>query len=150
MTILTGLFRITRDAELRYLPSGEPVINLSLVYSYGTKKNEHGFLPSQFVEAGLWGKRAESLAQYLTKSKRIWAVITDVHIEAYKKQDGSPGHKLAGRVQEIQFADEKQQDGQSAEPGEAAPRPTSRPARQAAPAAPTKSGFDDMDDDIPF
>jgi hypothetical protein len=40
MAILAGLFRIARDAELRSLPDGTPVINLALAYDYGTKKNE--------------------------------------------------------------------------------------------------------------
>ena len=150
MTILTGLFRITKDAELRYMPSGEPVINLSLAYSYGTKKNEHGFLPSQFVEAGLWGKRAESLAPHLTKSQRIFAVINDVHIESYKKGDGSPGHKLSGRVQEIQFAGDRPDNAGHDAPREAAPTPRRQPTPQRQQPAPARGGFDDMDDDIPF
>ena len=133
--------RVTRDAEIRYLPSGEPVANVSLVYSYGTKKDERGYLPSQFIECGLWGKRAESLAKYLTKGQTIVAYVSDVHIETFTKQDGTPGHKLAGRLDNLEFAGERQ-DAQNA-------APSANTQAQRAP-APASSGFEDMTDDIPF
>ena len=142
MAILSGLFRITRQAELRFLPSGDPVVNLSLAFNWGMKKNDDGFLPSTFVEAGLWGKRAEAMHQYLEKGKQIFAVLEDVHIEHFNKQDGTPGVKLAARVQSIEFVSTPRTDGDQS-------RPAARPA-PAKPAA-TSSGFDDMGDgDIPF
>ena len=151
MAILTGLFRITRDAELRHIPSGEAVVNLSLAFNWGVKKDANGFLPSTFVEAGLWGKRAESLAQYLEKGKQVCAVLEDVHIETFVKQDGSSGSKLSARVQSIEFVSTPRQEGdqprqEATKP--AAPRPT-QPVRQTTSAA-AGSGFEDMDDDIPF
>ncbi len=142
MAILSGLFRITRQAELRFLPSGDPVVNLSLAFNYGIKKDENGFLPSTFVEAGLWGKRAEAMHSYLEKGKQIFAVLEDVHIEHFNKQDGTPGVKLAARVQSIEFVSTPRTDGDQS-------RPAARPA-PAKPAA-TSSGFDEMGDgDIPF
>lgn len=142
--MMTDLMRVTRDAELRYLPSGEPVANISLVYNYGTKKDERGYLPSQFIEVGLWGKRAESMVQYLTKGTSIMAFVSDVHIETFTKQDGTPGHKLAGRLDNFKFAGGKQDAGDQ-------PRqqPEQRQAPRQAP-APATSGFVDMEDDIPF
>lgn len=142
--MMTDLMRVTRDAELRYLPSGEPVANISLVYNYGTKKDERGYLPSQFIEVGLWGKRAESMVQYLTKGTSILAFVSDVHIETFTKQDGMPGHKLAGRLDNFKFAGSKQDNGDQ-------PRqqPEQRQAPRQAP-APATSGFEDMDDQIPF
>jgi len=151
MAILTGLFRITRQPELRYVPSGEAVCNLALAYNYGTKKNEKGFLPSMFVEAGLWGKRAESLQPHLEKGKQISAVLEDVHIEHFDKSDGTQGVKLAARVASIEFVSIPREGGQQQDPPtQQQPAPAARQAtRQAPKAAPGGSGFDDMDD-IPF
>jgi single-strand DNA-binding protein len=132
--MLVKLMRITRDTEVRYLPSGEPVANVSLAYSYGTKKDERGYLPSQFIECGLWGKRAESLAEYLTKGKAIVAYVSDVHIETFTKQDGTPGYKLAGRLDNLEFAGGDKQE-----------EPRAKPAGEPAGNAPG-----DLDDDIPF
>jgi single-strand DNA-binding protein len=161
MAILSGLFRLARDAELRSLPDGTPVAQLALVYNYGTKKDERGFLPSQFIDVGLWGNRAEAAARHLLKGGQIFAVINDVHIETFRKSDGAPGVKLAGRLNDFEFANGPREAGQQqAAPRQApaqqpsgyrasAPRPA--PAQTARPApASTGSGFDDMDDDIPF
>ena len=37
MAILTGVFKIGRDAENRFLPNGEVVCNVSMVYNYGKR-----------------------------------------------------------------------------------------------------------------
>lgn len=149
MAILTGLFRITRQAELRHLPGGEAVANLSLAYNYGLKKDERGFLPSAFVEAGLWGKRAESLHEYLEKGKQVFAVLEDVHMEFFNKADGTPGVKLAARVQNIEFVSDRRDDRDTQQAPAARPQQSAAPARTARPAA--AAAADDFDDtDIPF
>ena len=147
MAILTGVFRLGRDAELRRIPSGEAVINLSLAYSYGNKDSS-GNKPAQWIDGALWGKRAESLAQYLTKGVQVDCVLEDVHIEAFSKADGTPSFKLAGRVLKFDFAGGGERDAQR----QSAPPPTRSHApiaRQPQPQKP-QSGFNDMDDDIPF
>jgi single-strand DNA-binding protein len=138
--MMTELMRVTRDAELRYLPSGEPVANISLAYNYGSKKDERGYLPTQFIEVGLWGKRAENTVQYFTKGKTILAYVSDVHNETFTKQDGTPGFKMVGRLDNFKFVGGDRQEGEQ-------PRQQSAPRQQQAPAS---TGFDDMADDIPF
>lgn len=134
MANLTGVFRIGRNAEIRYTAAGESVANLSLAYNYG-KKGADGSRPAQWVDGSLWGKRAESLAEYLVKGQQIFAVINDIHIEEFKKNDGSIGIKLTGSVGEIELVGGKTG-------GEKAEKP--------APKAEPKGGFDEMADDIPF
>lgn len=144
--MMSDLMRVTRDAEIRYLPSGEPVANISLVYNYGTRKDERGYLPSQFIEVGLWGKRAENAAQFLTKGTVILAYVSDVHIETFNKQDGTPGHKLAGRLDNFRFAGGRQDADQGAA---SAPAPAPR-QRQAPAPRPAPADYDDDLDSIPF
>jgi single-strand DNA-binding protein len=134
-----GLARIGRDVELRHTPNGEAVANLSLAFTYG-KRGADGKRPTQWVEAALWGKRAESLAPYLLKGQQVVAYLEDVSIQTFRKQDGTDGVKLAARVGDLELI-----AGQG-EAQQQAPAPTRAPAPR--PAAP--SGFDDMDDDIPF
>lgn len=141
MAILTGLFRLTRDCELRYLPSGEPVANLVLAYNYGSKKKDDGFFPSQFLEAGLWGKRAESLEEHLKKGTKLFLVIEDVHIETFEKSDRTTGFKLTGRIGALEFVgggDNSQDEGKPSG------RPTNSRSRKA------QQSVANMDDDIPF
>ena len=134
-----GLARIGRDVELRHTPNGEAVANLSLAFTYG-KRDSDGKRPTQWVEAALWGKRAESLAPHLLKGQQVVAYLEDVSIQTFRKQDGTDGVKLAARVGDLELI-----AGQG-EAQQQAPAPTRAPAPR--PAAP--SGFDDMDDDIPF
>lgn len=140
-----GLARLGRDAELRYTSDSTPVVSLSLAFTYG-RKGEDGKRPTQWIDAALWGKLGEALIDYLTKGSLVAVSLEDVHIETFKKSDGSPGHKLAARVHSIELAGG----------GERAAAPAPAPAqRQAppprAPAQKTGTGFDDMEDDlIPF
>lgn len=142
--ITTGLARIGKDAELRYTSNNEAVINLSLAFSYG-RKDSDGKRPTQWVEASLWGKRAETLAPYLLKGKQVDVVLEEPHIETFEGKNGA-SHKLVGRVLTIEFAsDGQRQDGQqqSAPAPQQRQAPAPRPQQQA-------GGFGDFDDDIPF
>ena len=136
MATLTGLFRIGRDAEVRALNDGTAVLSLALAYNYG--KKEGGKQPSQWVDAAMFGTRAEKLAQYLTKGATIVATLSDVHVREYKKKDGTPGSSLSGKILDLEFA---------GSPASAAPKPAPTPKPAAAPA----TGFADDDlDGIPF
>ena len=137
--------RIGRDAEIR-TAGGDSVCNLSLAFSYYDTKAEKG-RATQWVDATLWGKRAEALAPYLTKGTAVAVTLEDVHIEEYQGRNGT-GHKLVGRIVSIELGGKG--DGQGSAPA-AAPRAAPAPAqRPAAAPAPRQVGADDMDDDIPF
>lgn len=136
-----ALARIGRDVEVRQTPSGESVVNLSLAINYG-RKGQDGKRPTQWVEGSFWGKRAEALAPYLLKGSQISVTLEDVHIETYAGKTGE-GHKLVARVFDVELI-----AGQSAASAPAATRPATRPAAKHA--APAGSGFEDMEDSIPF
>ena len=147
MTQLVGVFRIGKDAELRQTDR-DSVINLALAYNYG-RKGADGNKPTQWLDATLWGKRAEALEQYLVKGQQVYAVINDAHIETFEKRDGGSGFKLTGTIGEIELVGGKPQgSGERQERAPAARREPERRAPAAKPAA--QGGFDDMDDDIPF
>lgn len=135
--IITGIARIGRDAEVRFTQSGDPVASLSLAFNYG-QKGQDGNRPSQWIDASLWGKRAESLASFLAKGTMVSVVLSEPHIETYQGKNGE-GHKLVARVLDIEFAGGKREE-RTDEPRQASPSPRGSGA----------SGFDDMDDDIPF
>ncbi len=132
-----GLARIGREVELRHTAGGDAVAGILLAFSYG-RKGEDGKRRTQWVDAALWGKRAEALAPYLLKGGLVSVTLEDVHIETFRKADGSEGVKLAGRVLDIELAGG----------GERQPAPAPRPAPRPAPA--NRGDFADMDDDIPF
>jgi single-strand DNA-binding protein len=67
--ILIG--RLTRDAELKYTSSGQPVSKFSIAVSRNVKRGEKWEDEANFFDIVLWGKRTEVLDQYLTKGKQI-------------------------------------------------------------------------------
>jgi single-strand DNA-binding protein len=67
--ICTG--RLTRDAELGYTNSGTEVANFSVAYSRSIKKGDQWEDKSCFIEAVIFGKRAEGISKYLTKGQQV-------------------------------------------------------------------------------
>ena len=150
MAQITGVFRIGRDAEVRFTQGGDPVASLSLAFNYG-RKDQDGKRPSQWIDASLWGKRAEALAQYLTKGSQIYAVLSDPHIETFQGKNGE-GHKLAATVLEIELIGSRQEQ-RPASNNDYAPAPQASRSDYAAAsggAVRQRGSFDDLGSDIPF
>jgi len=147
--ILTGLARLGKDAEVRVTPGNEPVASLALAFGYG-KKGADGNRPAQWVEAALWGKRAEALTPYLKKGGLVSVTLSDPHIETYTDRAGGERSKMVARVLDLELAG----GGQSAGNGQRTEQKQQNNAQQAAPAADNwgnaQGGGGDDFDDIPF
>lgn len=65
MNIICIAGKLGKDAESRYLPDGTPVASFSVADSPGRDKQ------TVWWNCQLFGKRAESLAQYLTKGSSV-------------------------------------------------------------------------------
>ncbi|CAI8994683.1 single-stranded DNA-binding protein [Pseudomonas sp. IT-P218] len=148
MPTLTDVGRIGRDAELRYTPGGDAVVNLALACDYG-RKGQDGKRPTQWVDATLWGKQAEAMAPYLLKGQQIYFTMDDAHIETYAKTSGGEGFKLTGKIILIKFVGSPPQAAnqaqQQARPQQSRQQAAARPAQNQQAAPP-----DSFDDDIPF
>lgn len=63
---------LTRDPELRYIPSGQAVCTLGLAvnnkYGTGDDKKEEVL----FIDVNVWGKSAENCAEYLKKGRLVF------------------------------------------------------------------------------
>lgn len=144
MNSITVAGQLGKDAEIRYLPNGDAVCNFSVADSQGREK------PTIWWRCSLFGKRAESLLQYLKKGQSV-TVTGGVTEREYTDKDGAQKNAQEVRVNDIALQGGKRDD---AAPQYAAPAPAPRqaqPQRAPAPrAAPASSGFDDMDGDIPF
>jgi single-strand DNA-binding protein len=145
MNILTITGNLTKDLELRVIPSGESVGQFSVADNQGKDK------PAIFWRCSLWGKRADSLAQFLTKGQQV-TVIGQVTEREYTDKDGAQKKAMEIRVTDVALQGGKREEAPA--PQRQAPaqpsRPAQRPAARPAPAA--SAGFDDGfgDDEIPF
>ncbi len=150
--IMSGIVRLGKDAEVRFLNDGTAVANLAVVFNYGAKQDD-GNRPSQWVDAAFFGKRAESLSPYLLKGSQIGITLEAPHIEVFQKQDGTQSTKLAARVVDIELI-----SGQGGNQSQATQSPTQQPTQQQRPqqrpaasnSTPARSSLDDFDDFIPF
>jgi single-strand DNA-binding protein len=133
MMITVGLARIGNDPQVRYTQDGKAVLELSLAYNYG-RKGQDGNYATQWVNASLWGDRCEKIVGYLHKGGQVVVQLADLHINEYKKQDGSTGVNLRALIRDLQLVGKPQ-----------AQEPAQQPARAATPAQ-----GDLQDDDIPF
>ena len=150
MPTLTDIGRIGRDAELRYTPNGDAVCNLAIACDYG-RKVQDGKRPTQWVDATLWGKQAEAMAQYLVKGQQVHFTIDDAHVEVFTKSDQTQGVKLTGRVIVIKFAGSPPQQPQSSQQPRQQQRTQQRPAAQRQNQQGTNGPeYESFDDDIPF
>ena len=140
---VTIVGRLTRDPELRHLPSGTAVLQLGVAVN-GRQKDDAGnwIDKPNFFDVKVFGNQAEMLAQHLSKGRRI-GVDGRLDWSSWEAQDGSKRSKVEIVAQSVQFLDSRGEGGEGG--GE----------RQFVPAAATAStGNEDFgagaDDDIPF
>lgn len=133
MNIITVAGQLGKDAEIRYLPNGDPVASFSVADSQGKDK------PTIWWRASLFGKRAESLGPYLTKGQAV-TVSGSITEREYTDKDGNKRQAQEIRVNDVALQGGKREGAAPAQRQAPAPAP-----RQAG-----GSGFDDMSDDIPF
>lgn len=81
--ILIG--RLTRDPELRFTPgSGAAVTSLTLAVD----KFVNGEKQADFVPVVIWGKQAESTANYMSKGSQV-AISGRIQTRSYDAKDGT-------------------------------------------------------------
>ncbi|HVH31267.1 MAG TPA: single-stranded DNA-binding protein [bacterium] len=101
--ILIG--RLTRDPELRYVPSGQPVASFTLAVDRPFV-NQQGERATDFIDIVAWRKLAEQVTQHLAKG-RLVAVEGRLQIRSYETQDGQK-RKVAEVVADaVRFLDRK-------------------------------------------
>lgn len=151
-----------RDPEIRYLPSGAAVANVTLATSSKRKDKTSGetIEDTQWHRITFYDRLAEIAGEYVKKGRPIY-VEGRLKYGKYTGQDGIEKNTVDIIATELQLLGGREGMGAPAsggdEEGGGAPRRAAPPQRAPAPAAQRtpaaqkpSSGFDDMDDDIPF
>ncbi|HRN77261.1 single-stranded DNA-binding protein [Ottowia sp.] len=157
--ILVG--NLGRDPEMRTFPSGDQVANVTLATTDKWRDKQSGE-PREHTE---WhrlvfnGRLAEIAGQYLRKGSQIYVEGSIRTRKWQDQQTGQDRYSTEVRVDQMQMLGSRQGMGGPSDDGgdgfdaprRAAPAPRTAPAARApTAAAKPSSGFDDMDDDIPF
>jgi len=133
---INGVFRLTRDPEIKYLQSGTSLVNLGLVASEKFKDKESVC----FIDAVVFGALGEKVVMpYLRKGSQIF-IGGKLNFEQWEK-DGAKRSKHTITIESLEMLGNKE-SGQTTQP--AAP---SQPAYT--PPAPIPQ-MDITEDEIPF
>jgi len=147
--------RLTRDAELKSIASGQAVCKFSIAVNRRRKNGDQWEDEANFFDIVVWGRQGESLHQYLIKGKMV-AVDGELRQDRWQ-QDGQNRSKVEIVANNIQLlggnsggggggynnsGGSQGQNWQSQ--GGSAPAGNSAPAGSSAPAD------DNFADDIPF
>lgn len=122
MNSITIAGNISKDAEIRYTTSGDPVANFSIADNQGKDKE------ALFWSAGLYGKRAESLAKYLVKGQAV-TVTGTVSTNKYTDRNGIERIGYNIRISDVALQGGKKEGSE---------KPQDRPAKA------------EFNDDVPF
>jgi single-strand DNA-binding protein len=157
-----------KDPEMRSFPSGDRVANVTIATTDKWKDKTSG----EMKEATEWhrvvfnGRLAEIVGEYLRKGSQVY-VEGSLRTRKWTDKDGIEKYTTEIRADSMQMLGSRQGMGAPAGGGGAGggggggygdedtgagrrASPPSRQAPQSRPASKPSTGFDDMDDDIPF
>ena len=151
-----------RDPEVRYAPSGAAICNISIATSSRRKDKASGesIEETQWHRVTFYDRLAEIAGEYLKKGRPVY-VEGRLKYGKYTDKDGIERNTVDIVATEMQLLGGREggggggygdDAGGGGAPMRSAPSPRApapAPAPRPAPAK-TATGFDDMDDDIPF
>ena len=107
---------LTRDPELRYVPSGTAVANFDLAVNrtYNTQSGEKKE-DTCFVKIIVWARRAEVCAEYLSKGSPVF-VEGRLRTRSWEGQDGQKRNVMEVVANNVQFLRGAQKTNRSAPP----------------------------------
>jgi single-strand DNA-binding protein len=158
-----------RDPEVRYTPSGTAICNVSVATSSRRKDKASGesIEDTQWHRVTFYDRLAEIAGEYLKKGKPVY-IEGRLKYGKYTDKDGIERNTVDIVAEQMQMLGGRDGGGGGDEGGggsggrylaprdgvdggdDRPARPAARPAPRPAPAPKASTGFDDMDDDIPF
>jgi single-strand DNA-binding protein len=151
--ILIG--NLGKDPEVRYMPSGSAICNLRLATTRNWKNKDSGERQeeTEWHSVALFDRLAEIAGEYLKKGRPVY-IEGRLRTRKWTDKDGQERYTTEIVAEQMQLLGSREGGGAPMDDGGAgAAVPRSAPARSAPaakPAAKSSTGFDDMDDDIPF
>lgn len=138
--ILVG--NLGKDPEVKYLPSGDPVVNFSLATGESWVKDGQKQEKTEWHNIVMFRKSAEIAAEYLKKGSKIY-LEGKLQTRKWQGQDGSDRYTTQIIADKFQMLDKKS-DNQSAA------QPTVAQGSITVPPPSKQNGGSTFDDDIPF
>lgn len=133
------------DPEVKYLPSGGAVTNISIATSESWKDKNTGQQQekTEWHKVVFFNKLAEIAGEYLKKGSKVY-IEGSLRTRKWQAQDGSDRYSTEIVASELQMLDGKKQESSY----DSTPAPMAKETPRAPQNQP--SGVDSFDDDIPF
>lgn len=132
------------DPEVRYMPSGNAVANLTLATSEGWKDKQTGELQerTEWHRVVLYNRLAEVAGEYLRKGSKVY-LEGSLRTRKWQDKSGQERYTTEIHANDMQMLDAKGTSNPNPEMG-------NQPRPQAQQSAPASQSIEDFDDDIPF
>jgi len=146
--ILIG--NLGRDPEVRYMPSGDAVANISIATTETWKdKNGEKQEKTEWHRVAMFGKTAEIAGEYLKKGSQVY-IEGRLETRKWTDKEGQERTTTEIRADRMQMLGSRSGGSERmAPPEDDAPRAAATPAKKSAGAAKGNS-LEDLEDDIPF
>lgn len=146
---------LTRDPELRQIPSGQSVTNFSLALNRSYKDGSGEWQEAtDYIDIVAWGPLGERVAQYLTKGRRC---LVQGRLQSRSwEQDGAKRSKVEVTASDVTFLDSRGAGGGDSGGGEFDQRPADEKPKPTKKAKEDDVEIEDIGDepinldDIPF
>ena len=145
--ILVG--NLGNDPEVRYMPNGEAVANLSIATSESWK-DKQGQLQerTEWHKLTAYRKLAEIIGEYVKKGSRLY-VEGKLQTRKWQDQQGNDRYTTEVIISEMQMLGGNENKGAGSAQQQSQPAPKQPKPQQQAQKPPGEPDFD-FDDDIPF
>ena len=125
---------ITRDIELKRIPSGKAVVDLGLAVNDKYKDVDGNLIENTlFVDVTVWGRNAETCNEFLKKGSKV-AVEGKLKLDSWENSEGEKRTKIRVTADRVEFIGGK---------------PAGKPKAETAVVSAAGSGTE-TDQDIPF
>ena len=165
---VTLIGNLGRDPEVRYTPNGAAVCNVSVATTRNWKDKNSGdkVEETEWHRVVFYDRLAEIAGEYLKKGRSVY-VEGRLKTRKWQDKDGKDNYTTEIVAEQMQLLGGRESggggggygapaggddfgDAPAPAPRAAAPRQAPAPRPAPAPAPKSATGFDDMDDDIPF
>ena len=139
-----------RDPEVRYFPEGGAICNVSVATTRNWKNKDSGEKQeeTEWHRVVFRDRLAEIAGEYLKKGRSVY-VEGRLKTRKWQDKEGKDNYTTEIIAEQMQMLGSREGMGGGDDHGEGRATPAPR-AVAGKPAAKSATGFDDMDDDIPF
>ena len=149
--ILIG--NLGRDPEIRYMPNGDAVANFSMATTESWKdKQGQRQDKTEWHNIVMFRRQAEIAGEYLKKGSSVY-IEGRLQTRKWQDKDGNDRYTteiVADQMKMLGSRGERGDDTGHSAPDQQHQPSTDQQQRQLQKAEAAKSGFDDIDEDIPF